>query len=489
MKKNYLFNLLLSVANILFPIITFPYVSKMLGPVGIGKVQFITTFASYFALIAALGIPIYGVREIAKHKSSTVELSKVFSELVIINFITSIFLSVIYVAVILFLPWFNEDKNLYLWAIMLIFLGFSSIDWFYAGLEEFKTVAVRSVLVRMVSLALMFLLIRKDTDYYLYLMILIFVTLANNLINVLMLSKRVTFTYKNLLLQRHLRPLFLIFGTTVATSMYTMLDTVLLGFLSDNKSVGLYSAAVKLSKIAIPIVTSLGVILVPKISKSLDDKNTSEVQSLLNKSFSFIAFISIPLGFGLAILAPELIIAFSSNKFIDGIFSMQILSLLPFLIGFGYFFGFQILIPGGRDKELLFSVLGGVIVGLLLNFLLVPQLKQLGAAIANVGSELVVTLLYMYFARKHYKYKFYMKPIYAAILCSLLFIPIVFTLRVFNLNLYVFIFLSIAICGIVYFFAQKLLFKNNLITETIQPFLLNKLPFYNKRTINQEIDF
>jgi len=484
MKKNYLFSLLLSVANILFPIISFPYVSKTLGPVGIGKVQFITTFASYFALIAALGIPIYGVREIAKHKDSHAQLSKVFSELIIIYFITSVFLSIIYLGVVLFLPWFSGDKNFYLWAITLVVLGFSSIDWFYAGLEEFKTVAVRSVCVRVISLALIFLLIRKDGDYYQYLFIIIFTTLANNFINFVMLSKKITFTNKGLSFNRHLRPLFLIFGTTVATSMYTMLDTVLLGFLSDNKSVGLYSAAVKLSKIAIPVVTSFGVILVPKISKSLEDKNNVEVQALLNKSFSFIAFISIPLGFGLGILAPELIIAFSSTKFIDSIFAMQILSLLPFLIGFGYFFGFQILIPGGKDKELLFSVLGGVLMGLLLNFLLVPQLKQLGAAIANVGSELMVTLFYLYFVKKHYKYKFNLRPVYSALLCSIMFIPIIYLLRMVNLNIYVFIFLSATVCALVYFAAQKLLFKNNLITETIQPFLLNKLPFYNKGEIN-----
>ena len=489
MKKNYLFSLLLSVANILFPIISFPYISKTLGPIGVGKVQFITTFASYFALIAALGIPIYGVREIAKYKSSAEKLSKVFSELIIINVITSLLLSIIYIAFVLFLPYFNGDKNLYLWAIMLVILGFSSIDWFYAGLEEFKTVAIRSVLVRMAALVLMFLLIKKDTDYYLYLMILIFITLANNFINILMLSKRVTFTYKGLSLQTHLKPLFLIFGTTIATSMYTMLDTVLLGFLSDNKSVGLYSAAVKLTKIAIPIVTSFGVILVPKLAKNLTEKNIDEVQSLLNKSFSFIAFFSIPLGFGLAILAPELIVGFSSKKFIDGTFSMQILSMLPFVIGFGYFFGFQILVPAGKDKELLFSVVGGVIIGLLLNFLLIPQFKQLGAAIANVCSELIVTLLYMYFVKKYYSYKFYLKPIYSAIFCSILFIPIIYLLRTLHLNIYVLIFLSTALCGIIYFFAQKVLFKNNLITDAIQPFFINKLPFYNKGNIDKDVNF
>jgi len=481
MKKNYLFNLLLSVANILFPIITFPYVSRTLGPIGVGKVQFITTFASYFSLIAALGIPVYGVREIAKYKGLPDKLSKAFSELFIIYFVTSLFLSIVYLGVVLYMPYFNHDKILYLWSLMLVILGFSSIDWLYAGLEEFKIIAVRSVLVRVVSLVLMFLLIRKASDYYMYLMITIFTTLANNFVNVLLLSKRVKFTLKDLALSRHLKPLLFIFGTTIATSMYTMLDTVLLGFLSDDKSVGLYSAAVKLSKIVIPIVTSLGVILVPRLAKNLAEDNKLEVQSLLDKSFGFISFFSVPIGFGLAILAPELITAFSSKSFIEGTVSMQVLALLPFLIGFGYFYGFQILVPGGKDKELLFSVVGGVIAGLFLNILLVPHFKQLGASLANIGSELVVTSLYIYFVKKHFTYRFSFKPIYSAVICSLLFIPVIYLLRIFHLNLYVLIFACASACGLVYFGMQKVIFKNSLINDTIQPFIFNKIPFLNKK--------
>jgi len=196
MKKNYLFNLLLSVSNILFPILSFPYVSRIIGPTGIGKVQFVTTFAQYFSLIAALGIPIYGVREIAKSKHDKNKLSLVFSELTSIYLLTSLVLSAIYLALVFLFPFFKADRTLYLLSVMLVISGFSSIDWFYEGLEEFKTVALRSVVVRMISLALMFLLIRTSGDYFYYLLIIIFTTIANNAVNLLLLRKKNCYNIK-----------------------------------------------------------------------------------------------------------------------------------------------------------------------------------------------------------------------------------------------------------------------------------------------------
>ena len=274
-----------------------------------------------------------------------------------------------------------------------------------------------------------------------------------------------------------MRPLLLIFSTTIATSMYTMMDTVLLGFLSNEKAVGLYTAAVKLAKIAIPIVTSMGIILVPRLAKNLAEKNHAEVQTLLDKSFNFIAFFSIPIGFGLAILAPELIVVFSSRSFLAATFSMQLLALLPISIGFGYFFGFQILIPAGKDKEMLFSVLGGVFTGLLLNFLLVPGLKEVGASLANIGSELVVTCLYLFFVKKHFDFKFHFKPVYSALVSSLLFLPFIILLRALHLNIYITLIACVTCSGLIYIGAQKVMFNNPLIEETLLNALYKKFPF------------
>jgi len=187
----------------------------------------------------------------------------------------------------------------------------------------------------------------------------------------------------------------------LAASIYTVLDTVLLGFLSNDHAVGLYTASVKLIKITIPFVTSMGVILIPSISKSFAQKNMEEVKKILDKSFNFMIFVSIPVGVGLAILAPEFIIIFSGNQFTQATSSMQILSLLPILIGFGHFFSYQILIPSGKNKEIFFSMLAGVITSLILNFVLVPFLNEIGASIANVITELIVSVSYFFFIKKY----------------------------------------------------------------------------------------
>jgi len=447
----------------------------MVGPTGVGKVQFITSYAQYFGLIAALGIPVYGIREIAKCKHDRKQLNIVFSELSVIYFITSALLTVIYVCTLLFSSYFDQDRSMYLWSVLLVTLSFTSIDWLYEGLEQFKIVAIRSILVRVFSLILMFVLIKSSKDYYWYLLIIIFTALLNNGINMLRLHRNVSVQLHGLNLKRHLKPLLLIFSTTIATSMYTMLDTVLLGFLSDTRAVGLYTAAVKLAKIALPIVTSLGMVLVPGLAKNLAQKNMKDVQVTLNKSFAFTAFFAIPIGFGLASLAPEFIRAFSSDKFLDATLSMQILSVLPLLIGYGYFFGFQILVPDGKDREMLLSVLGGVVVGLVLNFTLVPPLKHVGAALSNVLSELVVTASYFYFVKKLYSFNFSIKPVLTAIVSSSVFIPITILLRSANLNVYVLLLIAIPACTAAYVLLQKFVFKESLLNEIIQPYLYNKI--------------
>ena len=489
MKKNYFFNLCLSISNILFPIISFPYVSKIIGPNGIGKVQFITSYAQYFGLIAALGIPVYGIREVAKAKHDQLKLNTIFSELSIIYFFTSIILTVAYLVSILLVTSFKADFSLYLWSASFIILSFTSVDWFYEGLEQFKAVAIRSMLVRVISIIFMFILIRSGKDYFWYLLIMVFTNIANNGINMLRLHKAVSVTFAGLSFKRHFKPLIFIFSTTIATSMYTMFDTVLLGLLSNTHAVGLYTAAVKLSKISLPIVISSGMVLVPGLAKNLAQKNFGQVQHTLNRSFAFTALLSIPICFGLAILAPEFITAFSSEKFLAATFSMRIMALLPVIIGFSYFFGFQILVPDSKDKQMFICVLGGVATSLILNFLLVPKLEHLGAALANVLSEFVVTAIMFYYVKKLYDFKFYSRPVITAVLSSLVFLPLTLLLRMAHFNNYVMLLTAIPSCAILYWFIQKFIFKQPLLAEVIEPFVLAKLTAIKKRLISKKTSY
>ena len=470
MKKKYFYNLSLSIVNILFPIFSFPYASHILGPVGIGKVQFIISFAQYFALLAGLGIPIYGIKEIASHRDNPRDLAKTYTELTSIYFFTSILFFLFYVAIISMHPFFANDKLLFFSSGMLILLSFSYTDWFYMGIEEFKGIAVRSIIIKFISLILLYTLVKTKNDFAIYLFITIFSILGNQILSFILVFKRTSFLFSELNFKRHIRPIIYIYSASIAASMYTVLDTVLLGFLSNEKAVGLYTASIKLVKITLPFVTSMGVILIPSISNNIANNKTEDAKSLIEKSYTFLVLLSIPVTVGLAQLAPEFIYIFSGNQFLSGTISMQILSLLPVLIGLGHLFSFQILIPLGKNKEIFYPMLLGLLSCLLLNFVLVPSLQEKGASISTVITETIVTISYFYFIRKSFSLKFNIPLILQSLFGASLFVPTIIFIRHYcKLPLQTMI-ISIIICALLYLMIHLFLFKNRFVINFLTTF-------------------
>ena len=208
---------------------------------------------------------------------------------------------------------------MYLAALLLILLGCTYMEWVYTGMEEFKSIALRSVLFKIIGLILMFVFIKTASDYKLYLYLILFSFLGNNVLSIFLLKGKVRLTFSGLRMRKHLKPLFFIFGTTIAVIMADT-DTVLLGFLSNVKVVGLYTAADKLSTISVPIITSMGIILMPQISKEFAERNMVSVQDILNQAFNFLVFLGVPIVFGLILLAPGIYYlifwqaVFGSNK-------------------------------------------------------------------------------------------------------------------------------------------------------------------------------
>jgi O-antigen/teichoic acid export membrane protein len=475
-KKNYIYNVTLSVVNILFPVISFPYAAHLLGPAGIGKSQFAVSFAQYFHLFAALGIPAYGIKEAAKYKHDPQKLSVVFSELTIIFILSSLLFSLVYCVIIFSFPYFENDRIIYLYALLIILLGFSYIDWLYTGLEEFKGITIRSVVIKLVSLALLFIFVTKEKDYQNYLLISVFSIVGNNLLSLFLARKKVTFILSGLNLKRHLKSLLYISGSNIAASIYMVWDTVLLGLLSTQKAVGLYTAAIKLTKITIPIVTAAGMVLLPKIARSMANQDMDEVDQLVYRSFDFTILLSVPVSIGLASLAPELIYIFSGSQFFTASRSMQIAAALPVLLGLGHLFSFQILLPANRNKQVFLSALGGVLASLLLNMLLTSKLRDVGAAMANVAAEAVVTALYLCFVKKYFSFKFKWELLFNAILCSLLFVPVISAIRLTTGNAFAIVSIAVPVSTALYLLAQWLLFKNILVKNSLY-FIYKKVSF------------
>ena len=438
--------------------------------------QFVVSLVQYFSIFAALGIPVYGIREVAKHKQDPKELSVVFTELTVIYFISSMLIAGIYLAIIYFFPFFNADRRLFLGGGLLILLSFSFTDWFYSGLEEFKGITIRSIIIKLISLLFLYLVVKHPDDYYYYLFIVLFSILGNQILGFGMVFKKTRFNFSAVNLKRHLNPLFYLFSGTIAASIYSYLDTVLLGLLSTEESVGLYTASVKLVKISIPIINSMGILMIPVLSNSFANNHTDKIREQLGNSFNFLVFLSIPVCVGFILLAPECLLIFSGKAFLSATLSMQVLALLPVLIGFGHLFCFQILMPAGKNKEIFLSTVLGVFVCLILNFILVPILNELGASIANVVTELTVTATYFYFISKHFSFSYNWRFLNQCIISSLVFIPAVLLIRQFSTDALPTLIISVIICGLLYLFIQLVLLKNRFLIGFIKPLKNKFLP-------------
>ncbi|GAA4785370.1 oligosaccharide flippase family protein [Olivibacter ginsenosidimutans] len=421
-RKSFFYNVVLTVFNLLVPIISFPYVSRILLAEGIGRAQFMLSFAQYFVVLSCLGIPIYGVREIAKVRHEKVLLSQTFFEILSINIISTLIISVIYIYCIHNFVFFQHFKPSYLLVGILVFFSFFNIDWFYTGLEQFKQIALRSVVIKLLSLLAIFVFIKKATDLNVYLLILVFSFLANQVWNVCLLPRFIQFPKERIILGKHWKPIFVTFGILLAGSLYLVFDTVLLGLLSNESQVGYYAAAVKLNRMVIPVITALGVVLVPRLTVAINQENTAEVANLSGRSFWFISFLAIPSMVGLAFFAPQFLLLFAGSDFAPAIFPMQILSPLVVAVGYANLFATQILLPAGKEKYYLRIVLLGGLLCVSLNFILVPMCGAIGAAIANMVTEFLITFFSYYYIKRFFAFHFpWKQAIVKCIACFVLF--------------------------------------------------------------------
>lgn len=468
-KKNFLFNLMLTLSNVVFPILTFPYVSRVLGPDGIGKIQFVSSFVGYFVFLAALGIPIYGIREVAKARYSLVELKKIFSTLLLINIVTTLIVLIIYFSIVFIVPSLYEDLKFYVVAGLMLSMSFCSTDWFFSGIEQFKYIAIRSIIVKIIFSGLLFLFVLEKTDTLAYLWIIIGGYVANYGWNLISARNYIDFNNIRVInFKKHLKPLLYIFSTVVAASVYSSLDVIVLGFLKGFKDVGYYSTGTKINRMCIPFLSAIGVVLMPQIAQAFREQNEERIKFLIKESFEFVILLGVPMVIGLAVLAPEIVLLFSGDQFSPSILTMQITAPVVLIIGISTICSVLILTPATKDKENAIAVVGGLIVSVVLNFILIPNYGYLGATISNVLAEFTVMSFFAFFAFKVIRFNFDAKSFGSTLLISLFFIPIIFLLRNFiGTNKIIIILSSFTFCGFWYIFFQIIVFKNQFLIKHI----------------------
>ena len=267
LKLNFVMNAALTMSSIIFPIVTFPYVSRILMPSGTGRVTFATSLISYFSIFAQLGIPTYGIRACAQVRDDRAKLSKTVHELLIINLIMSFFVYIFLGVALVTVPRLFEDRILYIIISSTILLNVIGMEWLYKGLEKYSYITIRSIIFKFIALIAMFVFVHKKDDYIIYGAISIFAASASNILNIIHARKYIYFSFiGHYDLRKHLKAVLVFFAMSCATTIYTNLDTVMLGFMKSDIDVGYYNAAVKIKVILVQVVASLGGVLLPRCS-------------------------------------------------------------------------------------------------------------------------------------------------------------------------------------------------------------------------------
>lgn len=392
--QNYIYNLLYQILTIITPFITAPYTARLFKAEGIGIESYVSSVTYYFSLFGALGIAVYGQREIARCRNSTDQLSRTFWELFILK-LCSMGLTII--AYIIMVININENQ-VYFWiSTMTLIASILDISWFLMGIENFKILVLRNTLVKIISIVILFTFI-KSSDQLLLFMVLS--TVTTTIANITMWPyalksiKRVSF--KTLNIRRHIKDTLIYFVPTIATSIYTVLDKVMIGILTDGTvENGYYEQANKMLNMAKTVLLSLNTVMLPRMSMLYVEGKFDQIKEKLSKSLEFVMVLGIPMTFGLIGISDNFVSWFFGDGFNGTVINLQIIAVLIVIIGISNCLESQYITPAGRKRESNRIVIIGAVINFSLNMVLIPRFGSVGASIASVAAEIIITIMYV----------------------------------------------------------------------------------------------
>lgn len=404
LKKNYILSTIRLALSFALPLVSFPYVSRILGSAGIGKVEFANSVVAYFVLFTGLGIPNYGMRLAACEKRDIFRLSKSVAELSLILLFTVVAGYAVYFLLLWIVPDFRSERLLFLIVSPSIFLSDFNFEWFYQGIENQKFITVRYIIIKILQLACIFLFVRERSQYLLYAALLVGMNSLSTLFNIFHLRKYlVKIPVRNLELKPHLKPVILIFASNIAVSVYTNLDVIMVGFFCGDEKVGLYTAANRIVRIVIAVVTAFSAVIVPRIESSLKTGDIEGYRRYVNLSLGYILILAVPCCLGIIALASDIIMVFAGAEFAPSIFSIQLLSPIIIIVGLAYFVGLQLLYSHREEWKYTVSVSVAAVVNAIFNALLIPRFAQNGAVAGTLIAEGTGLVVQIVFAWKYLK--------------------------------------------------------------------------------------
>lgn len=399
---NALLNGLRSALNLIFPLITFPYVSRVLSVDGMGIYNFSNTYVNYFVLIAGLGVATYAVREGAKYRDNKEQISEFASQIFTINMVSTL---IAYLLLIGSLLIFSNLRN-YVTCILVFSLQlfFTTIgtEWLYTIYEEYQYITIRSIVFKIISIVLLFLLVHSSNDYLWYAAITVFAGVGSNILNYIHAKSfcKIKFV-RDTNWKYHLKPILVIFASAVAVTLYVSSDTTILGLLKDNYAVGIYGVAVKIYTIVSGLISGLLVVTIPRLAMLIGKRRVKEYSHVLQEVINSVSILGLPAAVGLVMLSKEVILIIAGKKYLDGTLSLQIITWALIFSNYSTIFNQCVLIPLKRESKTLRNTVITGLVNVGLNFIFIPLWSYDGTALSTVIAEFMVMVMNGWSARDY----------------------------------------------------------------------------------------
>ena len=428
-KKNIFYSSILTVSGYLFPLLTFPYITRVLGVKNIGICNFVDSIVQYFIYFSMMGMMTVGIREIARAKGDRKLLSKTFSELLSLNLIATLIAVIILLICTMCIPQMSEHKSMFFIGAAKILANTLLIEWLFKGIEDFKYITLRSVIIRGLYVIAVFIFVRKAEDYQTYFLLTSLMVVVNAAVNIVYSRKFVSFTLRGVNMTPYVKPFLILGSYLLLTSMYTTFNVAYLGFVGDTTEVGYYTTATKLYLIIMSFFTAFTGVMMPRMSSLIAEGKIQDFRRLIDKSINALLAFAFPLIIIGEICAPQIIRIIAGEGYEGAIFPMRIVMPLMAIIGYEEVIVLQVLSPMKKDTAILKNSFIGAIVGILLNILIVPRYLSVGTSIVWVMSECTVMLAAQYYVSKYIEYKM---PVLSFIKRLLYSLPIVIVLFFIN---------------------------------------------------------
>ena len=455
-KKNFLYNAFYQVLTLILPLITTPYISRVMGAERVGVYSYAYSIAYYFGMFILLGTNNYGNRTIASVRDDKKILSKTFWSIYAMQLFLGLFVSTVYLMYVFVIA---EEQMMALLQIIYLISVALDISWFFFGIEQFKLTVTRNTIIKILTVLAMLLFVKSIDDLYIYALIMVGSSLISQIFLWIFLKDYVIFQKITLCdIKKHIIPNLILFIPVIAISLYALMGKIILGNMSSMIEVGYFESANKLTVIPTMAVTALGTVMLPRISNMVSHGQHEETQKYLEKSLIISVFLSSSMALGISAVSKEFVPLFYGEGFDKCKILIPILVLSSIFVSWANVIRTQYLIPYKKDKIYIQSVFLGAIINIILNILLIPTLQSIGAAIASLSAEIIVSVFQTFKVRKELHIRSYLKKSIPFLITGFIMYAIVIQVPFIN-NAIVTIIIKVLIGGVIYISLSYILLR------------------------------